>query len=108
MAIAICSECGSYIEYEIGEEFAYCPICECDQVEIKKKFISDKYDNLTNKLIKKEYELNIYKDALSEACITLCNPFSRKKELKEIKEIETIKGVENYFINKAKEMKKSE
>lgn len=38
MAIAICSECGSHIEYEIGEEFAYCPICECDQVEIKKNY----------------------------------------------------------------------
>ena len=36
MAVAICSECGCPVEYTDGEEWAYCPICENDQVEIKK------------------------------------------------------------------------
>lgn len=36
MAVAICSECGCLIEYIEGEEWAYCPICENDQVEIEK------------------------------------------------------------------------
>lgn len=35
MGIAICSECGSPVEYTKGEDFAYCPICENDQVEVK-------------------------------------------------------------------------
>ena len=46
MAITICNECGSHIEYEIGEEFAYCPICENDQVEIKKNYTQELSENL--------------------------------------------------------------
>lgn len=34
-AVAICSQCGSPVEYDDGDEFAYCPMCENDQVEIK-------------------------------------------------------------------------
>ena len=36
MAKAVCSECGCPIEYTKGEDFAYCTMCENDQVEIKK------------------------------------------------------------------------
>ena len=49
MAIAICSKCGSHIEYEMGEEFAYCPICECDQVEIKNNYTQELSEELNQK-----------------------------------------------------------
>ena len=35
--IAVCSACGSPVEYDDGDEFAYCPMCENDQVEIAKR-----------------------------------------------------------------------
>lgn len=35
--IAVCSACGSPVEYDDGDEFAYCPMCENDQVEITKR-----------------------------------------------------------------------
>jgi uncharacterized Zn finger protein (UPF0148 family) len=35
--IAVCSVCGSPVEYDDGDEFAYCPMCENDQVEIAKR-----------------------------------------------------------------------
>lgn len=38
MARVVCSECGCSIEYTKGEDFAYCPMCENDQVEIKLSF----------------------------------------------------------------------
>lgn len=37
MSKAICSECGSPVEIADGEEWGYCPMCENDQVELKKK-----------------------------------------------------------------------
>lgn len=37
MAKAICSECGSPVEIVDGEEWGYCPFCENDQVELKRK-----------------------------------------------------------------------
>ena len=39
MVIAICKECGYPVEYTEGEDFAYCPICENDQVEVVKKVV---------------------------------------------------------------------
>ena len=36
-SVAICSHCGSPVEYDNGDEFAYCPMCENDQVEITKR-----------------------------------------------------------------------
>lgn len=36
MSKAICSECGSSVEIADGEEWGYCPMCENDQVELKK------------------------------------------------------------------------
>lgn len=42
MSIAICSECGSPVEIADGEEWGYCPICENDQVELKRKSVIDK------------------------------------------------------------------
>lgn len=35
--IAVCSACGSPVEYDDGDEFAYCPMCENDQVEIRRR-----------------------------------------------------------------------
>ena len=37
MSIAICNECGCHIEIVDGEEWGYCPMCENDQVELKRK-----------------------------------------------------------------------
>lgn len=37
MAKTICSECGSPVEIVDGEEWGYCPFCENDQVELKRK-----------------------------------------------------------------------
>ena len=34
---AVCSECGSPVEIAEGEEWGYCPMCENDQVELKRK-----------------------------------------------------------------------
>lgn len=34
---AICGECGSTVEIADGKEWGYCPMCENDQVELKKK-----------------------------------------------------------------------
>ena len=42
MAKAICSECGSPVEIAEGEEWEYCPMCENDQVELKRKSVIDK------------------------------------------------------------------
>lgn len=42
MAKAICSECGSPVEIADGEEWGYCPMCENDQVELKRKSVIDK------------------------------------------------------------------
>ena len=36
-SFAVCSACGSPVEYDDGDEFAYCPMCENDQVEITKR-----------------------------------------------------------------------
>ena len=46
MAKAVCSECGCSIEYTKGEDFAYCPMCENDQVEIKLSFDTILFNNL--------------------------------------------------------------
>ena len=41
-SIAICNECGCHIEVVDGEEWAYCPMCENDQVEVARhKQITD-------------------------------------------------------------------
>ena len=45
MAKAICSECGCPVEYMIGEDFAYCPMCENDQVEINLSYESNVLNN---------------------------------------------------------------
>lgn len=37
MEKVICSECGSLVEIEDGEEWGYCPFCENDQVELNKE-----------------------------------------------------------------------
>lgn len=37
-SIAICNECGCHIEIVDGEEWAYCPICENDQVEVVRHY----------------------------------------------------------------------
>ena len=44
MAVAICSECGCPVEYTKGEDFAYCPMCYNDQVEVNVKENKDVKD----------------------------------------------------------------
>lgn len=50
MAVAICSECGCPIEIEYGQEWAYCPMCENDQVEVKVKERIEKVGGESEKL----------------------------------------------------------
>ena len=38
MSKSICNECGCHIEVVDGEEWAYCPICENDQVEVVRHY----------------------------------------------------------------------
>lgn len=37
MTKVICNECGRLVEIEDCEEWGYCPFCENDQVELKRK-----------------------------------------------------------------------
>ena len=56
-SIAICNECGCHIEIDDGEEWAYCPICDNDQVEVvKHKQITDLQSQLaiTEKALERE------------------------------------------------------
>lgn len=62
MAKAICSECGCSIEYTKGEDFAYCPMCENDQVEIKLSFDTILFNNLfkdTKKVLPKGFKCGV-------------------------------------------------
>ena len=49
MAKAICSECGCPVEYRIGEDFTYCPMCENDQVKINLSYESKVLNNFFKK-----------------------------------------------------------
>lgn len=51
MAKAICSECGSPVEITEGEEWGYCPMCENDQVELKRKSVMGKLLELSEEIV---------------------------------------------------------
>ena len=57
-SVAICSQCGSPVEYDDGDEFAYCPMCENDQVEIAKRKDKAKQRPLQNHSIETYYHYN--------------------------------------------------
>jgi hypothetical protein len=51
MAIAICSECGSPVEIAGDEEWGYCPMCENDQVALKRKSVMEKLLELSEEIV---------------------------------------------------------
>lgn len=107
MSKAICSECGCPIEIVNGEEWAYCPMCENDQVEVSRH---KQITVLQSQLAIAEKVIELASDFIED--VTGSCPYDSELIQMQDKCIECTDDIKNcwneYFKTKAKEMLEDE